>query len=269
MRQWTNAVSNIIKRKRKDPTAIHAVPFPLKYDEFGANPNKLGNKEMMEYASRELLDASGYPVELFKGTLAVQQIPTAIRLFENQHWHIMHGFNTLSQWVAGKVTAYLGLPKMIVNLMPPSIADDVDKQAMRFNLGMSGELPRKSFWGSLGITEPEERIRERMEEDLRIEKARMEQEQEFKRELEGFTAGGEGGGEQGGGTTPLDVEERAMQEADRLMAIPSDGERRKAMDALRAQDIQLYSMAKEIMEQKRRKGESQGRSAVNEQAQQG
>jgi len=75
----------------------------------------------------------------------------------------------------------------------------------------------------------------------------------------------EAAGQEEGGTTPMDVEQRAMAKAQEWLQIPSDGERRKAMDATRAQNFTLYAMAKEIMEQQRSEGASQGRQAVNEQ----
>ena len=72
----------------------------------------------------------------------------------------------------------------------------------------------------------------------------------------------------GPGMTPMDVANDADQLAQYWMTIPSDGERSKAMQAVRAQDENLYALAKTKMEDIRRQGASQGRQQVNAQMQQ-
>lgn len=274
MSKWTSNVESMIKRRRQDKTSIHALPFPVAYQEFSGGTKQYTQKEMMEYHSDELLDAAGYPVELFKGSLQIQQVPTAIRLFENQFWHIYDGYNAFVQWVADKVSAYLETEKMTLKLQKPSIADNIDKQNVLLQLGSQGEIPRKSYMNYFGISNPEDAAVERMEEDLRIEKAKQKKQVEFEKTMQNsINAQAAGGGQEAaqseqGGTTPQDIEEEAMQKAEEWLSMP-EGERRKAMDATRVQNFNLYSMAYQFMDKIRSEGASKGRQQVNQQYQQG
>jgi len=141
---------------------------------------------------------------------------------------------------------------------------------------MNGEIPRKSYMRYFNVSDPVTAQLDRMDEDMQIEMKRQEKQVEYQRMMENSinaaaASGGEGGQEGGsdaGGTTPGDVEEQAQAKAAEWMQLQV-GERRKAMDAMKAQNFNLYLLAKEIMNQKRSQGAAEGRAQVNQQAQQG
>jgi hypothetical protein len=274
MKKWAREVKTMIQKRRLDKTSIHAFPFDLKWNVFGGESKEFNQKDMMEFHSNQLLDAAGVPAELYNLSMAIQQVPTAIRVFENQHWYIHEGMNQFMSWALGKITAYLGMENMECRLQRPSIADNIDKQNILLQLGMQGEIPRKHYMGYVGINEPEEAATERIDEDMRLERTRMEKEQEFKQLMENsINEQAAGGGQapqggEGGGTTPMDVQDEAMAKAQEMMQLP-EGEKRKALNALRVQDVNLYALTKQFMEDFRQQGASEGRQQVNQQMAQG
>jgi glutamyl-tRNA synthetase len=127
----------------------------------------------------------------------------------------------------------------------------------------------------LGIDDPVEEFRDRQNEEAEFAKIEKEVQERTQREMESqesLRAAADAGTEPPAdqpGTTPMDVEEKAMAKAQDWLSIEGDGDRRQAMNATKVQDFQLYTMAKQIMEEQRRAGASEGRQQVGAQAQQG
>ena len=273
MNRWRPEIQKLIDNRRKNKFSMASLPFPVKYEEFGANGKQLTSKDLLEYQINNLLNAVGYPAEMYTMSLELKQMPTAIRLFENSFWFIHENFVNFTKWVIDKLrTKFLKLDDTVeVSVERPSMASDIDQQNVLLQLGMQGELPRELYMKHWGVDDPVEAKVRRIRQDLDLERQEYIAREEAKRELEAADSLRQHGPEsaQGGeGTTPMDVEEKAMQLAQEWLSMP-EGERSKAMQVTKHQNLNLYSMAKEFMEQFRRQGASEGRQMVNEQAQQG
>lgn len=277
--RWTSEIRKIIQNRRLDKFAMHSLPFPVEYQEFGYQGKELTPKDLIEFQTGALLDGMGYPQELFKGSLTWMQVPTAMRLFENSFMFLHMGFNSLTQWVVRRIQAWAKRPKIKIMLQKPSLADSLERKQLVFQLGAMGEISRETAYSALGIDNVVDEVEKRLEEDMEIEKRRLKLQTEFQREAEtGSLEGADAAesGQQSGtapgmvqpggvpGQTPLDTQSDADSLAQYWLQIPSDGERAKAMSAVRNQNESLYSLAKEKMEQYRRQGESQGRESMSQ-----
>lgn len=287
MTRFGAEMKELIKRRRVDPFAMHALPFPVTYQEFGAQGKQLAPKELVEYHNEVLLDAMGYPAELFKGSLQIQSVPTAVRLFENSFWFIHQGFNRIVKWVAKRINDYTGQQNLEVELQLPRMADNLERQNVYMQLSAGAEIPRAVAYAPFGIKDPVEAAKQRAHEDTEIaeEQEKIQMESERKRRLGSMgdilaeqaaaaqaagggggssPAGAEGGGGGGGGgVSPLDIEQQAMQLADKWLKMPV-GERQKDMAAVKASNSNLHAMAKQKMEEMRSSAESQGRQALSQ-----
>ncbi len=278
--RWTHEVGKIIKNRRRDKYAMHALPFPVNYQEFGAQGKELTPKDLLEYQTGALLDGMGYPQELFKGTLQYVQMPTGLRLFENSFLFVYIGFNNLTQWVVRRVRSYLNQPPMQVMLQRPSIADSLERKQFIFQLAAMGEISRETAYDTLGIDDAVAEMKKRMEEDAAIEREKARTQQELQRELETGSiqtqedaeaqqgSSPSEGQQSGAGVTPMDIANDAKELASYWLSIPSDGDRSKAMQAVKAQNPDLYASAKQLMNDQRQQGSAQGRQMVAQQAQQ-
>lgn len=272
--RWKQEMKKIVETRRKDKTAMFAVPVPVQYQEFSGQGKELSPKDLIEYQTNNMLNAMGYPAELYTMSLKTDQLPSAIRLFEQTFWFIHENYNNFCRWVLSKINTYLNNQRIDISLKPPSMADSIDKQNVLLQLVSQGELPRSAVFREFGIDDPVQAFRERQEEDAEFAKIQKKTEEKVQKEMDAeasLAAAADPGSDPSGedpGTTPMDMEQRAMRKAQEWLEIPSDGERTKAMNATKAQDFQLYSMAKQVMEEMRSEGASQGRQSVEQQAQQ-
>lgn len=279
--RWTKEIDTIIRNRRRDKFAMHALPFPVTYQEFGAEGKELVPKDLIDWQTNALLDGMGYPQELFKGSLQYQQMPTALRLFESSFDFMHSGFDQLSKWIVDRVRRYLRMSKMSIALQEPSIADSLENMQLATQLMAQGEISRESIFKKLGIRDVKAEVEQRIEEDTNIQELKTKAQNELQKKIETGTLtsgdqqqGGAGGGSApgapgaGGSQTPMDTANEADSLAQYWMSIPADGERAKAMAATRASNENLWALAKAKMEQTRSQGASQGRQAANQQAQQ-
>ena len=290
MPTWTSNIKRIIDSRRRDKFAMHSLPFPVNYQEFGAEGKQLAPKDLIEYQTGALLDGMGFPQELFKGTLQYVQVPTAMRLFENTFMFMHTEFNQFCQWVVRRVNTYLGQEPITVRLQRPAMADDLERRQLILQMVSVGEISRETGFEFLGIDDVAGEIKKRTEEDAQKQRIQAKAQAELQREMEtgsitseqaqaqpqgqggslpgsGPPPSAQGGG--GGPVTPMDVQRDAQELAQYWMSIPSTGERSKAMQSVATAKPDLYALAKEMMEQARRQGASQGRQMANQQAQQG
>ena len=286
MSDFTANIAEMIHRRRKDPFAMHSLPWPVNYQEFSGEGKQLTPKDLIQFQTNDMLDGMGYPAELFRGTLSMQTIPTTLRLFENTFHFIYRGFNNFTKWVIRRVRSYANQAPLQASLQLPSIADDLEERSVYLQLAASGEVSRNKAYRVWGIDDPVREAKERMQEDIAIQKEQMKLQQQWQKEQQsgsldaimGQQQGGSGGSSAGGGAagsapqgtemTPLDMDNKASQTAQEWLGIQDNGTRAKAMNQVKASNPQLYSLAKQKMEEQRSQGASQGRKSVGQQASQ-
>lgn len=280
--QFPGHVGELIRRRRLDPFAMHAVPFPITYQEFGGEGKELTPKDLIEFQSNDMLDGFGYPAELFRGSLAVQEVPTAIRLFENNFHYIHRGLSQMLRWASRKVLEYLNREQILVNLQLPSMANDMEERMVYLQLAAGGEVSRAKAYRPFGIDDPVAEAKARMQEDIEIQKERTRIQADFEREQTMGSADEiinaqmaqqqQGAGAQPGGgpppTTPLDIQSQAQQTAQQLLAIPDNGTRAKELNKLKASNPTMHAAVSQAMKEIRAQGASEGRKGVTQQAQQ-
>lgn len=288
MGQWRAAINGLMANKRKDPTALHTVPFPVTYQELGANGKQLAPVELLQHAEDQVLDGFGYAAEFWHMSTQYQVLPTAMRMFESTWMHLFRCLGNATRWVSKHILDYLEREQMGVYLMRPSMADDLDLKHIKMSLAAGGEISRATAYRPIGIDDPIEEQKRRQQEDIEIQKAVQKEQENFEREMTlgsgdqvvdammqaqqapppGAAAPPPGGGMPpgggGGNVTPLDLQAQAEEQAMQLLQIQDVGERRKQMMQIKATNPTLYALVKEKMDEIREQGASQGRKAVGQ-----
>jgi hypothetical protein len=282
--QWQSQIGKLIELRRKDPTKMMSFAFPVNYQEFGANGKQLVPKDLIEYQDNSMLDDMGYPAELFRASLQVQQVPTAVRLFESTFGYIHSGFDQACKWMANKVVEYSGRDPVTLVLQRPTLADDLEKRHIYLQLAAGGEVSRAKAYRDFGIDDPVQEVLERTEEDIEIQKAVTEKQEAFEREMMGSVNDqlamqqGQMAAQQGApppagapmpgpqdvstdGMNPMQVQQKAEEMAQQYVGMPP-GESSKALRSLEATNANLYAVVKDRMEKIRRQAESQGRAQL-------
>lgn len=271
---WKREMNNMITNRRKDPFAMYALPFPVNYQEIGATGKELTPKDLMEFQVNDLLDSMGYPAELFRGSLQVQQIPTALRLFENSFHFLHRGFDRLLKWSVERVLDYMGREQIGVELQLPRMADDLEKRHIYMQLSAGAEIPRAVAYRPMGIDDPVEAAKQRAQEDAEIAKVVAKIEQESTREMEegsmegiiagqqaAAQAGGGGVPSGGGGGNPMQLQEEAMMIAQDLVA-QNDPQITKQKLVEIAVNPNLEALVRKYMKEIRDDAASQGRASA-------
>lgn len=289
---WMQAMRQLISRKREDPTSLHAVPFPVTYMEMGGNGKGLVPVDLLKMQTDTVLDAAGFPAELWHSSLTVQQLPTAMRLFEATWVHLHRRLNGFVKWVTKNVLDYMEREQVGIKLLLPSIANDLEQKHIYMQMAAGGEVSKQTAYKAFNIEDPIEEAERRAKEDIEIQKVRDKVQKDFEREMTLGSANqvvdamiqAQGGGDGGGGpagpppeggmppappggqaVTPLDIEQQAEEQAQQLLSIQDVGERRKAMMQIKASNPTLYAVVQRKMEDMRQQGASQGRKSVGQQ----
>lgn len=267
---FKNEISKMIAKRRRDLFSMHASTFGIKYEEIGGNGKNYASKELLSYQVDNLLNCEGYPIDLFKASLNINQLPTAFRLFQQSFWYVYNGFNKLLKWSARKAQEYLKQQTIEVELQQPRYADNIELMNIKNQLVTSGILPWSTIFKDLGISDAKNAIMQRFEEDLEIEKEKTKKQEDMQRseqaqdllkqELDDGTGDAPApmGGAPGQGGGILDKEQQAMQIAQQWMQIQDNGERRKQMESLKAQDQVMYALATNYLKEIRADMKSQG-----------
>lgn len=283
---WKSEMTEMIKRRRSDPYAIHATPFPVTAQSIFGEGRQFVPAESMQWHSENLMDAMNIPVELYKGTIKQELVPVALRLFASGWSWMYRGFNDITRWVSKWVYDLRREDAPDISLESSRQADDIERRQFMVQLASAGEVSRRTAYRDFDIEDPVAEKEDRMQEDIDIARRQQKIETEFQHEQElgalaqdqantGAGQGGQGGGgdAQGGygqspagvATTPI-MRQQQVQEKAQEWASMSNGDRMKDMAAVRGKDQTLYDLAKAELDRIRRSGESQGRQQAMQQA---
>lgn len=264
--QWQGHMAKIIKKWREEQDSFFAVPMPTQYQELSGTGKNLVTKDLMELQMNTLLNTAGYPAELFHGTLAYQQVPVALRIFERSFHFIYHNFNKFLKWVTDSTRKFLGLPHMDVALQPPTLADDEANRQIIMQLLAGGEVPRDLVLKTVGIKDPVQAFKARLQEDAEFEEARALQEQELQKKMEARTLGAASGaaaGPGGGGEGAQGMQQEAMEKAQAWLTM-EEGAKIRDMRATAATKPEIHALAKQYMEEAKADGASAGRQQASQ-----
>lgn len=291
MSQMRGEMANMIATRRKDPTAIHALPFGVNLDEFGGDGKKMVMYDLVEAYSDQLFDGMGFPRELFKGSMNVDQLPNAIRMFERHYEWLYAAMNGMLQFVARTVQRAFDSEEMQVRLKRPAMAYNAEWMQLRMQLAANREIPRADVYPDIGVSDAIDSSVQAVEEDQEIQRRAEELARDFQKQKEqgsmadmavaqaeqgmqmaaqGAAPGGgmgAGGGldyAPSGDDDPAMVQQRAQEIAAQWLQMhqTQPNSHRKEMQMAEATNPTLYAAAKDAMEKMRAGAESQGRAQV-------
>jgi len=174
---FSSRMEGIIREHRVDPASYHVFPYPIQYQMLGASSKDMTPTELIGFATDDLLNAIGAPVEFYKGTLTLQSTQPALRLMESQFSQLYYIMNRFSQWLVSRLVALMGWDDIKVELKRPSHADDISRQMARVQLMMSGAVSKSTGLASIGLNYEDEQKKLFDEEKFQAEEAQQTQEE--------------------------------------------------------------------------------------------
>ena len=189
--RFQSQVLAMFRQHRRDPASIHALPFPVQMQMLGADGKSLAPIELIDKGTDELLNGQGFPAELYRGTLQVQAMPTALRLFERTWVHMVTSMNELLLWLCDKVSDLMNWENMKARLQPVTYADDLERKQIQLQLAAGQQISRQTAWAPFNINFREE-IKRLFEEEqyAQDQMAKFQEAQAQKQQLQGVMTQG-------------------------------------------------------------------------------
>ena len=293
MAQYRGQVEAMIANRRVDTFAVHALPFAVNIQRFGGEGKQFAMHELVAFHSDALFDGLGYPQELFRGSLNIEQVPTALKLFERTYEWLYQCVLGAVKFISAKVQDAMDLSALDVTIKRPALAHSVEARQLLMQLAANGEIPREVVYGELGIPDVVEAVRKRILEEQGIQRVTAEMGAKFDKEKntgsmaditmmaaeQGASAqapaqgGAPAGGASGGApldyavdpnADPMNIQERAQGIAQSWLEMHAQqpNSHKKEMTKCEATNPTLYASAKQAMEKMRGQAGSQGRANV-------
>lgn len=272
-------LTSMLKKHRRNPGGWHVSPVPVQYQALGGEGVNLNTYDHISAATDEMLNAIGVPVELYKGTLNLQTLPTALRLFEQTWPHLVAAFNGWLDWLMDRLFETMGWEKAKARLQSVTWADDIERRHIIMQLMAAGKVSSEAVMSPLGLDYDEElekifdEQRRGTEEQQKFE-AEMMQRQQIQELMnsgpaqaagmaQGMAPGvpAAGGQMQAPGVTPGDLMAQAHQIAQQL-AGADYATRRRELSKIQKTDQALHAAVKQQLEEIRNQAASQGKQMI-------
>ena len=266
----------MLREFRRNPGGWHALPFNIKYQALGGEGMTTVPFELINAATDEMLNAAGVPAELYKGSLSIQAMPIALRLFQQQWPHFVAGCNAWLNWLMRRLSQAFHWQPARARLQPPTLADDLENKQILLQLSAAQQVSRAVAFAPLGV-DPKENMQQILDEQAEFEelqrkfKAKQDQKLMLEQQMQsptmqqaGVAGGGEGPAAAGPGVTPGDLVSKAEQIAAQLVRMPYE-QRRAEMLKIKKSDETLHSLIKAKMEAHRGEAEAAGRQSLQQQ----
>lgn len=287
--QFAADMQNMFRQHREDPSQRFAVNYAVRYQIAGGEAAQLVPVPLIAAAKEDIYDASGVPLEMYRGSLNIQVMPVAARLFESSQQSIPSMYNGLAKFAARRVAEELAKPKVEVKHSRSSVVADIMRQQLLLQGRQLGDISKYTLYDPAGIDVDKEQ--DRIYEET-LGSARSQQDLQETMESQQLTGmmqqmpqPAEGGGEQqsaqpqgegqpvagglpsqGLNVTGLDIDQLGA-EAERIASMlidPAMGQAqvRQELRIVKSESPQLHALVTKSMESLRQQAASQGQQAV-------
>ena len=267
MSKFMGHMQHMVNCKRKNLTDIAVAPFEVGYQMLGGEAKTLAPKDNIALAMDELLNAMGFPAELYKGTLSIQAFPVALRLFEKQHGSLVDGYNDFINWMLRRIGRHFMWGDITGSLRSVTLADDVERKALSLQAAAGQDISKSTAYRPFGIDylEEQKRLTEEQEAIQKLQQEAMARSQA--QQTQGGQQGGSGA-PQAAGATPGDVTEQAKALAQQLLTQTPETMRRGELIKIKHSNPTLHALVLQNMDEMRQDMARQGQAAMMQQAKQ-
>ncbi|MFH1326396.1 MAG: hypothetical protein ABIH48_02920 [Candidatus Falkowbacteria bacterium] len=269
MDKFKSEMGAAIEAHRKDRTRYLVSPFPVGYQVTGGEGKSLQLTNEIEFNTKQLLAALGYPAELYYMTFNMQALPASLRLFENYWSYIPEGLNKWIKFVIKQICGFLKLKEPSIKWQTVRMADDIERRQVLLQLAQSQQVALSTALESYGIDFKKElgKIIKQTETQQEVIEEAAEN-QKIKSEITGEPQPGQQAG--AGGQSDLNdtMMQQATQVAQQWMQM-DETQRRSQMTQLNQSNKILHDVAMSIYnEMKENIRQNAGNQAIAQQRQQ-
>lgn len=260
METFTQQMKSMIENRRKNPFARQVAPFPVGQVTIGGDARQLSPKDNIAYALEELMNALGYPAELYTGSLKLEAFPVALRLFEKQWNVLVDGDNHMLSWTVRQVSNWFGWKNITAKLRSVTLADDLENKALALQAAAGRDISKETAYRPFGIDflDEQRRVVSEEEEIAKLQQEAMERQQSMEQSPVG------GGQEEAGPATPGMIHEQAAQLAQSLLFEVPENLRRGELIKIKHSNPTLHALVSQNMDEIRQEMSRQGQAMLME-----
>ena len=269
MRGFVAAMEAMVERKRKNLTDVQIAPYPINYQMLGGEGKQLAPKENLQQAMTDLINALGYPEDMYTGKLTMQTAPVAIRVFEKQYQFMVDGFNDFIDWSLTRISRHLRWDTITGSLQSTTLADDIERKSLILQAAAAGDVSKGTAYrqvADIDFMDEQKKIVTEQSQIQNIQQRAMaaQQAQQLNGgpEAEDADAAGVPGGSVG--ATPGDVRAQAEVYAQQLLSMP-ESQRRGMLIKIKQSNPTMHDQVIGIMNDIRSQARSQGGAMMLEQ----
>lgn len=265
--EFRGHMMRMVADRRKDPTNVQVAPFPVGYQMVGGEARMIAPKESIKFAVEELLNALGYPAELYMGSLNLQSAPVALRLFEKSQSSLVDGYNDLVSWIVTRIARQYMLGDMDASLTSVTMADDLERKALQLQAAAGQDVAKSTAYKPFGLDylDEQKKIIDEQKALMKLQQAaQAEQQAQQSQQPQGQGGGAsDGSSAQGGqgaqpGATPGDLTQQADQLANDMLFNMPEGLRRSQLIKIKQSNPTLHALVIQKMDEKRNAQKTQG-----------
>ena len=270
MGNFIGHMKNMVDNKRKYMTDIQISPFPLEYQMLGGEAKELAPKDNIAQATDELLNAMGFPAELYKGSLSIQAFPVALRLFEKTWGNLVEGNNDFIAWMLKRVSRHFMWGEVTGELRSVTLADDIERKSLMFQAAAGQDISKSTAYKPLNIdyVDEQKRVIKEQETIQKLQQEAMERQQAMQGQGQTEGQSQDPNAPIQPGATPGDVYEQGKQLAQQLLFQTPPTMRRGELMKIKQTNPTLHAIVNQEMDNIRGSMASQGQAMMMQQQQQ-
>ena len=264
MNRWMEETKQNIRKWRRDPLHIMFSPVALGTTQMGGDGRALMVLGEVEAAENNIMAAMGIPREFLYGGLSFTGSSVTLRMLENQLLNQTKELEALMNWIGRKVSSFMGWPVIKMSLTPFKLIDDVQQKGVLLQLNQAGQVISNTTLAKVFGYDLEKERGLRLQEQM--DETRFQQELQYKMQtMQNSLANQARAKAQQGNAQMSYDQQQIIAAADSLVqqfAGLDPNMRRSQMEALKSEDMVMYSVVRTRMEQMQQQQTTQARQQV-------
>lgn len=269
MTKWADNMKANVKKWRTDPLHIMYSPVPLGSTQMGGQGRALLTLGEVQESEKGIVAALGVPIEFLYGGLTGAGMSATLRMIENQlETHVQDLLDVL-QWIDDSSAKFLGWERLDVGMTKFKMVDDETAKTTIQNIWLQTMAQGKPIISDSTILElldldPKKEQDKIKQETLNGVRTRSTIERETKVLENSLMAQVQAEMAQQGSGSQYNTQaivSQAQQIADELSGL-DEGMRRSQLNAMKSQDIVMYAVVTEMLQQQNNVQTQQAKSQV-------
>jgi hypothetical protein len=175
-------VEYALRQRRVDPAQWLFLSSPIEANMLGGDASRLVPPELLDQGLANLLNAYGYPIEFWKGSVQTQTAIPAVRMMQAANAPLIYKISEALTWILGKIAKIVGWEPVRITFKPPTLVDDIQMAMARLQMVGQGLVSESEGVGGIGLDYADQ-LRKKVDDELlkmkeqrRLEEAGVAQE---------------------------------------------------------------------------------------------